>query len=800
MEEFDRVTGFTGGLAKDADAERIRKVLKRQKQELKSIRGIDPAEEERIEREHIVPLKMEIYARAASLREAYDAFKRAEGLLDFEDLQRRALDLLDDSEVLAEYAGRFRHVLLDEAQDTNPVQMRLVERLVDGRNHLFAVGDVQQSIYGFRGASVGLFQALGRRADRPLSLVDNFRSRAEIIASVNEVGRRMWSGGEVAFEALAAKLPYPEVVERRVALSLYGQRASEETPGDDASPPAERPEPLDTGGLRVHEGAEIARWIRQAVEGGAGRAALQVFDRSTRSLRRARYGDFALLTRTRTHNPVFEQCLVHEGVPYVKDGGGGFFSGQEIADVVGALRVCLNPADELSLLAVLRSPMFGWGDADLVRLRLHAGARGLWSALRAGVRPERDGALADACAILAELRALRSDLAPSELIEHLLERTHYRAALLHAARGRGAVANLEKLVDFARSFGAEDGHDLRRFVERVERAERFLKDENDAPLSADDAVTLATIHGSKGLEWPVVFLPCLDTAFARRAPGSCYSAPDGALLVEPKDDEGASIKPFSHFAVRAGMAEREESEARRLFYVAMTRAREYLFLSGQPRYADSGASDGFVRPIEWLGSELGIREHGEGEAEHALGRVRLPVRFVSPVRGGAATPAVAAADPLAAARSSVRDGTPVWWGQGDDAAREAAQRIVERCGAAVAGGAGLRATTVTRLTYFHRCPRVYYYDLVLQIEEHPRARGKASVRAEGLSAVDLGSRVHELLEHADFAAPAGVEAERLAGSATRLPDGDREKGPAAAPERALRSADGSCPPRAPGGA
>jgi ATP-dependent helicase/nuclease subunit A len=765
-EAFCDVTGFTRGASKDPAIEDVRMLFKVIRPVFDSLRRVDIAAEEALERERIAPLKVGVYERARGLREAYDAYKRRHNLLDFEDLQQRTLTLLDHPQVHAEYTGRFPHLLLDEAQDTSPVQMRLVERLVDGRNHLFSVGDVKQAIYGFRGASVGLFQGLCRSAgEGRMSLADNFRSRSEIIAFVNAVGERLWSEGDVEFEPLAAKFPYPSAGEGpAVEVRLYQKLDGE---GEEAA--AE-----NADRLRLREGADLAAWIRRAVEGPEP---LLVFDRSEKRMRPARYRDIAILTKTRTPVPAYVQALSRAGVPFVQDGGRGFFDGLEIADVLGGLRVVLNPSDEPSLLAVLRSPLFGWSDADLVRLRTAAGKGWLWRALAQGFQPEGPGALADSYEVLSELRALARDLAPSRLIEHLLERTHYRAALLQTPHGRVQVANLAKLVEFARAAAAEDGNDLRRFVARAALAERHLADEGDAPLAAegDDVVSLVTMHGAKGLEWPIVLLPSLGTDFVRSRISSCYSAPDGQLMVEPLDEEGNACHPLSHEWVRRAIQSREEAEARRLFYVALTRAREYLVLSGEASYPKNPTGR-FSKPVDWLNYQLEVAGHEVGAREVQLGEASFRLVFAEPGNVEPAAESELEAR-LRAARTRVREHRPVKWDGG--AGAEEAQRVLERVRRA-AGAAPVadppRATTVTRLTYFHRCPRVYYYDLVLQVEEHQRGRGRVEV-TEGreLTAMELGSKVHALLERADFHAPPAEEAVRLAPAEQALSERDRAR-------------------------
>jgi ATP-dependent helicase/nuclease subunit A len=766
-------TGFTGSAKPHPHLGEVRAVFGEVRDVFKRLAGFDRAAQEAGEREVFAPLRVGVYRCAAALREEYDAFKRARGLLDFEDLQARALALLDDPRVLREYAERFRHLLLDEAQDTNPVQMRLVERLLGGRARLFAVGDVKQAIYAFRGAEVSLFQELCEGAgEGRMSLPENFRSRSEVLRLVNRVGERLWQQGAVRFEPLEPGLPYPALDgPPRLELCFFRKSAVEREGGE--------AEDESTEEVRLREGARFARWIREAVDGTAERGPLQVYDHRRR-MRPMRYGDVAVLTRTRTAVPLYEQCLAEEGIPYVKDGGAGFFAGLEVTDVLNALRVLRNPLDDAALLAVLRSPMFAWRDADLVRARRAAGRRRLWRVLEEGFAPEAPGSSPGAHRVLSELRAWAGALPPALLIERLLESTHYRAALLQTPRGRAQTANLAKLVEFARACAELDGPSLPRFVERATLAERHLADEGDATIASteDDVVTVSTIHGAKGLEWPAVILPCLDTDFAGKGGGSMYSAPDGALLVEPYDARGDILRPMSHGLLRERIREREEAEARRIFYVALTRAREYLVMSGLASYPEKPRLERFRRPIDWLGALLGVVEHEAEGRDHDLDGSPLRLSFALPEDAPAPRPPRGGDAALAEARAGVVRGEPVRWGGGlEEVSPEETGRVIDAVfGPGARAAPAPVATTVTRLAYYYRCPRVYYYDLVLQVEEHPRARRKsAGGEVERLTAVELGTRVHELLERADLAADPGREADRLADAGTSVPEGDRAR-------------------------
>ena len=772
-------TGFTRGV-NDGSRDKIKAVLAVVKPTLEKCAELDLATVEQEEREVFAPIKVGIYRHAAELRRRLDEFKHHHGLIDFTDMQRRALELLDDQSVRESYARRFKHIVLDEAQDTNDVQMRLIEKLLDGRQSLFAVGDVKQSIYGFRGALGVIPSRQARNRDHPereagpsvgttaiprfarndnLALVDNYRSRRGIIDFVNEVGVRFWDDdSDIEYEKLSPKFNYePRGTDPRVDVWFIEQPKIE---GDNGK---EKREPVDE--TREREGVAIANWIRETVDGPAP---LVVYDRESDSYRPGRYGDIAILSNTRNPFPAFERGLADLGIPFLKDGGREFFSGHEVQDILAALRVIDNPLDEISLLTALRSPLFGWDDRDLARLRTAAGGRALWYVLRE-LEPESETADPNAYRTIRHLRRQSTLVPPVALVELLCEVTAYRAALLFLPRGRAHVANIDKLIEFARATALLDGPSLTSFLHRATLAERYLGNESDAPASSagDDAVVLSTIHGAKGLEWPVVILAGLDSDYARTDVTSRYYAPEGALILQVKRDNDDPLRSAANAPLVAAAKANDEAEGRRLFYVGMTRARERLVLTSTYAYSDPGYEPGRLRkPISWLAGALGIDEPlAEGRVQR-LGSSAVRVECYSPERIAPMRDEAARQldTVLAAAREAVREGRQVEWASPNGSA-EAIEATVSRVVAreALVRASPLAVTTVTQLVYFFRCPLVYYFSFVLQLDENPRGRGRAGSTGQGgLTALQRGERVHKLLERADFTAPPVAEAARLA--------------------------------------
>ncbi|HTL32624.1 MAG TPA: UvrD-helicase domain-containing protein, partial [Kofleriaceae bacterium] len=308
--EFRENTGFTRGV-RNGKRDGIKSILDTVKDTLETCESLDLAEAERLERELFAPIKVGIYEHATGLRAKYEQFKRQHGLLDFTDMQRRALELLDDAEVRERYAKRFKHILLDEAQDTNDVQMRLIRRLERDGQSLFAVGDVKQSIYGFRGANVEIFQALAKRGVREsvsLSLVDNYRSRDRVIAFINEVGTRFWQDGDIRYEKLAPRARYePNGYRTDVDVWFIDQPRIVDEDGK------EKREPVDE--TREREGIAIAEWIRREIDGAH---TVRDPDGESSVLRPIKYVDIAILSNTRNPFPAIERAFADFGIPFVK--------------------------------------------------------------------------------------------------------------------------------------------------------------------------------------------------------------------------------------------------------------------------------------------------------------------------------------------------------------------------------------------------------------------------------------------------------------------------------------------------
>jgi len=532
----------------------------------------------------------------APIAEAYAARKRDLGVLDFNDLLAKAGALLLDPaharlrEALSE---QIELLLVDEFQDTDPLQVQLVEALCGSdvaKGKLFFVGDHKQSIYRFRGADPRVFRGLRERLPEEgrLPLARNFRSRPEILAFVNALFCDVLGPG---YEPLTAhRLPAPGVPAVEFLWAVEKPESEETTqPNNEGATDDKKPR-SSADELRRREADWIARRLRRMLD--SGERLIADDPEHPGVARPARQGDIAILFRALTNVAHYEDALRREGIDYYLVGGHAFYSQQEVFDLVNLLRAVSMPADEVSLVGVLRSPFFSLADETLYWLSRHGD--GLSAGLFAEKLPARlDSKQAErvrfAAATLNELRAIKDRVPVATLINEALARTGYDAALVADFLGTRKLANLRKLVDKARAFDGAKGFTLDQFLTDLSESVARQPDEALAATHAEsaDVVRLMTIHQSKGLEFPVVVVPDLERQHRANSEPSVFD-PELGPLVRTKGGRQGSVSSGMALYEMAQLEE-DEAERVRLLYVATTRAADYLILSsgvdepGEPR-------------------------------------------------------------------------------------------------------------------------------------------------------------------------------------------------------------------------
>lgn len=507
----------------------------------------------------------------------YTRRKRRRSLLDFADLEHLAARLLTEpdgspTETAREVSRRYAEVMVDEYQDVSLVQDMIIRAVSDSGRRLFMVGDVKQSIYRFRLADPTIFlKKYESYADAPqpegvprrVFLRESFRSRGEVVDAVNAVfGCLMSKGlGEMEYDErarLRAGLEYPGVVPvpELVAVPLPGADEDEE-----------RPDKIEV------EAAYAARMMRRLVETGA-----KISEGS--ALRPLGYGDIAVLLRSvNVSGPVWRRVLAREGVPVEAGQSGGFFEAPEVAVIISLLAIIDNPRQDVALISVLRSELFGFTNDELTEIRLMSGEGDFYAALSARAEvSEKARAFLDT---LARLRDFARDSELATLIWEIYESLGCMALCSAMRDGEGRRARLLRLFELARSFETTGWRGLRRFLDWL----RSMRERGEEPAFPDEdgggAVRIMSIHRSKGLEFPVVFIGDTARQFNR-------SDLRGSVLVHPELGLGTKFTDAARgieypTLARRAVANRLErellSEELRLLYVAMTRARERLFIT-----------------------------------------------------------------------------------------------------------------------------------------------------------------------------------------------------------------------------
>ncbi len=548
---------------------------------------------------------------AAELREVsrrYQEKKRAAASLDFDDLITTALGLLrDHPAVRDELADRYRYVLIDEFQDTDPHQAEIVWRLTGEPNDdhwstwpsrpgaRFVVGDPKQSIYRFRGADIatyGLLTDLGAQHGRAkaLSLNTNFRSRPHILTCVNEsFAEPLAAPGQPGYVPLRpwhAPAAVPNVRMLSVPDPTGGQG---KLSADDA---------------REAEAETVATLVASLVAGTS-----DLFDQPLAP------SQIALLAPVGSGLALFERALDQRGISVASQAGKGFYRRQEVQDLVALTRVLADPRDRLALGALLRGPLIGATDEELLDAahalnHLEGDARFL--SVTTDPHLLAPGPIRRSLERIGPLTRLRFATTPFALLGRAIDALEVRAVLehRHGSHADRALANVERFLEHSRAF---DTRGLAEFAHHVWGAWADSESELEGRAdSASQAVTLITIHSAKGLEWPVV-IPVNTTSRASGAKGVLYDRRSKTFAAQ------LLRQPCSNYeSVKAAEDEEQALERIRLWYVAATRARELLII---PRHEGNTDQSAWCNMVAWRPDDIPVFAVTSGAA-----RARTPER------------------------------------------------------------------------------------------------------------------------------------------------------------------------------
>ncbi len=646
--------------------------------------------------------------------DAYADAKHARAALDFDDLELHARDLLDAHPALRDsYAGRFERVMVDELQDSNPLQLELFGAL--DRDDLFLVGDERQSIYGFRHADVDVFRRLRDEfaaGGRVATLATNFRSHGAILDTINAAFAPRFGAGFVALRAGRETEPSGEPL---VELLITDQAGWEEVELGAVRP--------GTKAWRQAEARLLAQRVRELVDAGLHRPQ-----------------DVVVLMRALGDLPVFERALEDQDLLTMSVGGRGYWGRQVVRDLCAWLAALANPRDETALLGVLASPLVGLSSDGLAHVAGAGGSANMWRAIEhdAALR-ERLAAgdrerLASFAARFAAERALAPRLGLDELLRRVVDATGYDLHVLSLAGGERRLANIHKLLRLAAAFERDRGRDVRGLADLATAELEAEARETDAPVELGDvkAVRLMSIHAAKGLEFPVVCVADLG----RQRPGDG----DEDLLVSGDEVglrlvglDGSSEKTLAYERLRDRARERAAREEERVMYVALTRARERLLVSGAAPLGNWPREGPKASPLAWLGPALLGGDLGalpgadEPVRDVAFGGARVRCAVNRPDTVGR----VLRHESLAPAGSRLPIAVP-------PAPRATAP---ERPGAPDPP----RALSYSRLAAWKQCGYRYYLQRVLGLPE--AAPSGPAAAAGALDPRTRGSIVHALLEH-----------------------------------------------------
>jgi ATP-dependent exoDNAse (exonuclease V) beta subunit len=558
------------------------------------------------------------YRHVAELLQLFSArfavAKERRAGIDFEDLQLLAARLLERTETGTAYRARFSYLLVDEFQDTNRLQLRLIEALRGPKCQLMVVGDELQSIYGFRHADLDVFRQRREAIEaspsgETIPLSGNFRSRPEVIGAVNAIGEQLLAGYTPLRVGTPPSQPAPPGQGPAVEMLLTGREGWDEgeiqlDPVTDARTPANQ----------LAEARFLAARLRELADQGVERGAMVVLLRA--------------FTRLDAHEDSLERAGLR---PYVV-GGRGYWSQQQVADVCALLATIANPLDDQALLGTLASPACGVAPDTLWLLRAAAGrGRQLWPTVeQAAGRGESEEVDAERLAqipadellllgrfaeTLTGLRRRASSLSLAGLIDAAVTETGYDLAVLMRSAGEMRFANVRKLMRLAADFESAEGRDLRGLLDFLAaRADADADAQAATAVEGHDGVRIMTIHSAKGLEFDVVAIPHLSRGLlpSTRTPlltlGREQEEPRVGMQLRRLGARGVNLYAQRELSEEA--QKREAEEELRLFHVGATRARQRLLLSGVIRPSPPSRESHGKAVIERIAAAFEIdREH-----------------------------------------------------------------------------------------------------------------------------------------------------------------------------------------------
>lgn len=512
----------------------------------------------------------------------YAAQRKTAGKAEYNDLLIWARDLLRDNIPARDYfRGRFSHLLIDEVQDTDPIQaeiaMFLAESVAPGTaaaprpqdwaavtpepGKLFVVGDPKQSIYRFRRADVRQMNRLRQRmGGETLQLTQNFRSQRPVIAWVNQLFQQ-WMG-----QGSPEQARYVDLIPRWDGAAGHPRKPGVWRLGESIDENAD---------VVRREGAEAIASLLSAIRDEGWQ--IRDPEAAGEQYRNAGFSDVCLLMPRRTSLRYLEQALDDANIPYRLEGSSLIFDTQEVRDLLNCLRAIDDPANQVAIAAALRSPAFGCSDIDLLALVQNGGSFDYLAELPAAAAA---GPAGQGLQELKEYHYARLEESPAYLMERFIRERQLMAAALEHPRPRQQWRRYRFMINQSRAFAAAGGGSLREFLSWAEQqaAENARVTETPVPEEQEEAVRVMTVHGAKGLEFPIVILTGLDSGSPNRTETVLVDREQGQVEVRLGNRNEAFETPGY-----AELQEREkqlgDDESVRLLYVAATRAKDHLVVN-----------------------------------------------------------------------------------------------------------------------------------------------------------------------------------------------------------------------------
>lgn len=545
--------------------------------------------------------------------QAYWEKKLAGNTLDFNDLEHLTLEILmpltdgkrEASEASRYFQEKFEEVLIDEYQDVNQLQESIlygVTRHHPATENLFMVGDVKQSIYAFRLADPGLFlrkyQDFGQDiAGKRIILAENFRSRSDVIDFTNFIFRQLMDVqvGQMAYDNLAelkqgnTNFPATTSCQTEVMIYLKGEGESDSKNDSDLTMQADPETIMEIDDKATSEITMVAQKIRNLIDDKG-----EIYDKETKASRLITYKDIVLLTPTKKNNLLILETFKEYGIPVILSDSQSFFQRTEIATILSVLKIIDNPRQDIPLAAVLRSPIVGMNERQLASIRLKEPNKPYYDAVMSYLVTEQKNPNHEEQETLEKLTRFNSllthwrNFAKQENLVHLIWQiyndTHFLDYVGGMSSGKQRVANLHAFYERAQKFEATNFKGLFQFIRFIERIQDRDQDlaEPTTFSEDEDAVRIMTIHASKGLEFPIVFVMDMSKRFNKKDIQGKYVFSEKYGIGTDYFDVTNRLQYTS--LPRVALANEKErnllAEEMRKLYVALTRAEQKLYLVG----------------------------------------------------------------------------------------------------------------------------------------------------------------------------------------------------------------------------